>query len=119
MQFSAVDDGLSLERSTFLPFSDAIQEVTSEHEIFFLLTAYVEALSYCDKLRLLPWQMRDLPLAGSDDVKARIYGLKVRGMASNADHGARLIIEETIDVFRTALRRLASLRADDAQLHAA
>jgi len=104
-----------------LPFSDAIQEVTSEHEIFFLLTAYVEALSYCDKLRLLPWQMRNLPLAGADDVKARIYGLQLRisGMVADADHGARLIIEEMIDVFRTGLRRLASLQADDAQLHAA
>ncbi|MDH3413736.1 MAG: hypothetical protein OEM98_14790 [Gammaproteobacteria bacterium] len=65
-------------------------------------------------LRLLPWQMRDLPLAGSDDVKARIYGLqlRLRGMASDADHGVRLIIEETIDVLRTALRRPASLQAD-------
>jgi len=104
-----------------LPFSDSIREVNTEHEIFFLLTAHVEALGFYDKLRLLPWQMRDLPLAGSDDLKARIYGLhlQLRGKPSDADHGTRLIIEQTIDVFRTALRRLAFLQVDDGQPQAA
>jgi len=99
------------------PFSNAIQEADTEHEIFFLLVAHIEALRFCDQLRLLPWQTRDLPLAGSDDLKARIYGLQLRGRASDVDGGSRLVVEETIDVFRTALRRLAFLQADGGLAH--
>jgi hypothetical protein len=91
---------------------DAIQEADTEDEIFFLLAAHIEALRFCDKLRLLPWQVRDLPLAGSDDLKARIYGLRLRGTAFDTDHEVCPVVEETIDVFRTALRRLAFLQAD-------
>jgi len=93
---------------------NAIQEARTEHEIFFLLTAYIEAVGYCDKLHLLPWQMRDLPLAGADDVKARIYGLRLRlrSMTPDADGRVQLVVNEALEVFITALRRLASLRAD-------
>jgi hypothetical protein len=92
---------------------DAILELHNEHEIFFLLTAYVEARGFCDKLSMLPWQARDLPLAGADDIQARIDGLRLQlgGMASDADRRARLIIEETIDIFNAALHRLAFLQA--------
>jgi hypothetical protein len=97
-----------------VPIRDAIQELNTEHEIFFLLTAYIEALGFCDKLSLLPWQMRALPLAGSDDVEARIDGLRLqlRDMATDADRRARLVMEETIDVFSAALRRLVFLQGD-------
>lgn len=105
-----------------MPFSDTIQEANTELETFFLLTAYVEALGYCDKLKLLPWQTRDLPLAGADDVKARIHGLHLwlcENMASDAGHGVRLIVEEALTVFRTAMRRLAFLHADGGLFQAA
>ena len=97
-----------------MPIIDAIKDLNTEHEIFFLLTAYIEALGFCDKLSLLPWQMRALPLAGFNDVEARIDGLRLqlRDMASDADLRARFIIEETIDVFNTALRRLVFLQGD-------
>jgi hypothetical protein len=36
----------------------------------------------------------------------------VRGIGSDVEHGTRLVVEDTIDVFRTALRRLAFLQAD-------
>lgn len=95
-----------------MPIRDAIQELNTEHEIFFLLTAYIETQCFCDKLSLLPWQMRALPLAGFNDVEARIDGLRLqlREMASEADLRARAIIEETIEVFGTALRRLLFLQ---------
>ena len=95
-----------------MPIRDAIQEVNTEHEIFFLLTAYIEALSFCDKLNLLPWQMRELPLAGVADVEARFDSLRLRGIASDAENGTRHVIEEALTVFSTALRRLAFLQAD-------
>lgn len=93
---------------------DAIREANTEHEIFFLLTAYVEALGYCDKLNLLPWQMRDLPVAGADDVKARVYGLHLRlhGLNPDSDTAIRSAIHEALEILNTALRRLASLQAD-------
>jgi hypothetical protein len=91
---------------------DAMERAGTEQEIFFLLAAYVETVRHGDDLNLLPWQVRDLPLAGSDDLKARIHGLQVRGTASDVDHGIRLVVEEAIDVFRSALRRLAFLGVD-------
>jgi len=91
---------------------DPIERAGHEQEIFFLLAAYIETVRNNDQLNLLPWQVRDLPLAGSDDLEARIYGLQVRGSVSDADHGIGVVVEESIDVFRTALRRLAFLQAD-------
>lgn len=91
---------------------DAIERAGNEHEIFLLLASYVETVRHGDELNLLPWQVRDLPLAGSDDLKARIYGLQVRSPVTDVDHSSRLVVEETVDVFRTALRRLAFLQAD-------
>ena len=88
---------------------DAIERAGNEHEIFLLLAAYVDTVRHGDHLNRLPWQVRDLPLAGSDDLKARIYALQVRSTVSNVDRGISLVVEETIDVFRTALRRLAFL----------
>jgi len=96
---------------------EAIREANTRHEIFFLLTAYVEAIGYCDKENLLPWQVRELPLAGIEDVKARIYGLhlRMRGMTPGYDdETARRAIDEALDVYTTALRRLASLQ-DEAE----
>jgi hypothetical protein len=92
---------------------EAIRQANTTHEIFFLLTAYVEAVGYCDKGNLLPWQVRELPLAGMEDVKARIYGLhlRVRGMTPGYDDDiSRRIIDEALDLYTTALRRLAALQ---------
>ena len=96
-----------------MPIKDAIRGLNTEHEIFFLLTAYIEALGFCDDRCLLPWQTRDLPLAGSEDVKARIDGLRFQlfNVASDANDATRFVIEETIDIFDVALRRLALLKA--------
>lgn len=91
---------------------DAIERASNEPEIFFLLAAYVETVRNGDQLNLLPWQARDLPLAGSDDLKARVYGLRVHSTVSDVDHDIRQVVEETLDVFRTALVRLAFLQAD-------
>lgn len=96
--------------------NDAIREASTEHEIFFLLTAYVEAVGYCDKLQLLPGEMRDLPLAGASDVKARVHALQQRlqSVASGSDIAARSTMGEALEIFNTALRRLGSLQAGKA-----
>lgn len=105
-----------------MPIRDAIQRANSIHEIFFLLTAYVEAVGYCDKLNLLPWQMRDLPLAGVHDVKMRIVGLQLRlhDIRSDPNQCDRLVMEDAMTIFSVALRRLTSLQDDGGELlHAA
>jgi hypothetical protein len=96
--------------------NDAIREANTEHEIFFLLTAYVEAVGYCDKLHLLPGEMRDLPLAGFPDVKARVYGLNLRlqSMAPGSDVTVRPAINEALEILNTAMHRLASLETAQA-----
>ena len=91
---------------------DAIERANNEQEIFLLLTSYVETVRQGDHVKLLPWQVRDLPLAGSDDLKARIYGLQLRAMPPDVDHSTRLVVEETVEIFRTALRRHAFLQAN-------
>lgn len=93
--------------------NEAIRKAGTKHEIFFLLTAYVEAVGYCDSGKLLPWQVRELPLAGIEDVKARIYGLhlRTRGMTPGYDDEfACRAVDEALDVYTTALRCLASLQ---------
>jgi len=107
--------GGSIERSKSMLIHEAIREANTRHEVFFLLTAYVEAVGYCDKGNLLPWQVRELPLAGIEDVKARIYGLHLRArgmMPGYDDEIARRSIDEALDVYTTALRRLASLQEE-------
>ena len=97
-----------------MPIIDAIQRIDSQHQLFFLLTGYIKGLRFCDGQDFLPWEQRNLPLAGVDDVKTRItcLSLRLRGMASDANHSHRLNIEEAMEVFRTALRRLANLQGD-------
>lgn len=95
---------------------EAIRKANSRHEIFFLLTAYVEAVGYCDQRKLLPWQVRELPLAGTQDVKARIYGLHLRSRSmtpGSDDAAAGQIVNETLELYTTALRQLASLEVDE------
>jgi hypothetical protein len=89
-----------------------LSEPATNRKFFFLLAAYIETVRHGDQLNLLPRQVRDLPLAGSDDLEARIYGLQAHGIVSDIDRGICLVVEETIDVFRTALHRLAFLQAD-------
>ena len=99
-----------------MQINEAIRQANSRHEIFFLLTAYVEAVGYCDQQKSLPWQVRELPLAGTQDVKARIYGLHLRSRSmtpGSDDAAAGQIVNETLELYTTALRQLASLEVDE------
>lgn len=109
-----------------MTINDVIREAKSEHEIYFLVTAYVEAVRYCDRLNFLPEQVRDLPFKGVNDVKTRIDGLKAelgRSLAQKADSPSRaVVIKETADVLGDALKRLQWLerqkRKQQGNLHA-
>lgn len=51
--------------------ADAIRKAGTAHEVYFLLTACIEATGYCDELRVLPAHAKDLPLAGIGDAAER------------------------------------------------
>ncbi|HUF81267.1 MAG TPA: hypothetical protein VMN03_09050 [Burkholderiales bacterium] len=86
--------------------NDVIREASNEHEVYFLLTSYVETVRFCDKLSCLPAPVRDLPLNGVEDVRSRIGGLKAELGTSHVDDNSRVIVAEAADLFGEALNRL-------------
>lgn len=97
--------------------TDAIREASTGHEIYFLLTSYVEAVRYCDKLCYFPAPMRDLPFTGKDDLKARVEDLELRfGEPSETpDSGDLMIVWEALDIFGAALDRPDLLDGEERQ----
>jgi hypothetical protein len=91
--------------------TNALRDATSEHEIYFLLTAYVEAVCYCDKLNMLPPAMKDLPVSGASDEVARMEALRAGLGATPREE--RDVIREALDIFGAALLRLGSLAGAD------
>ena len=83
-----------------MTIQDVIREASNEHEVYFLLTAYVEAVRYGDLLSCLPSQARDLPLNGLDDVRGRIDGLRAQldsGEVKLPDERTRILVKESAD----------------------
>lgn len=97
-----------------MTINDVIREAKSEHEVYFLLTAYVEAVRYVDRMSLLPASVRDLPLNGMDDVKARFDGLRAElGQSSGGtDTRSLAIVKESADILGDALARLQWLEGE-------
>jgi hypothetical protein len=87
-----------------MPILDVICEADSEHEIYFLLTAYAEAVRYCDKLGTLPARITGLPFAGVDDLKARLEDL--RASFANTVERDHDVAREAIEIFCAAIERL-------------
>jgi hypothetical protein len=94
--------------------ADVIRNATTEHEIYFLLTAYLEAVRFCDKLNDVPEHMASLPLAGIDDVRIRFNNLvaELDAASKRLDHKACETIREALHIFGAARHRLGSLNAD-------
>ena len=78
------------------------------------MTAYLEAVRYCDKLNNAPEHMTRLPLAGIDDVRSRFKKLvaELDTTSKRLDHKACETIREVLHIFGAALHRLGSLNAD-------
>lgn len=99
--------------------ADAIRNAASEHEIYFFLTAYLEAVRYCDKLNNAPEHMTSLPLAGIDDVRSRFKKLaaELDTASKSLDHKACETIRGVLHIFGAALHRLDSLNAHRHRAH--
>lgn len=95
-------------RERVMMISDVILEANTEYEIYFLLTAYVESVRYCDKLSTLPENFTRLPLTGIGDVRTRLegFGLALEKPSSSAHGRERVTLREAADIFGAALDRL-------------
>jgi hypothetical protein len=94
-----------------MTLTDAIREASTVHEIYFLLTAYVEAARYCDRPGILPGEMRDLPIKGVDDLSARIGNLKAMFGVPPEELSSRdrVVVKEALEIYGCALARLKYL----------
>lgn len=91
--------------------TDVIREAESEHHIYFLLTAYLEAVRYSDKLDLLPDTIKRLPITGMTDVKARFEQLFIEldRESKGLNHRVCTALKEALHIFSTAINRMESI----------
>lgn len=82
--------------------TDAIKCVQTEHAVYFLLTAYVETLTFTESI---PETVRRLPIRGREDVRRRAEVLH-DVMYAPAPVLVALKIEEAADVFDVAFEQL-------------
>ena len=95
--------------------ANVIAKADSEHVIYFLLGAYVEATQFG---RNLPERLTKLPIAGMPDVETRYEQLieEFRNASHQQREKTRLEIDEALDIFETALRRLKFLDCESRTL---
>lgn len=93
--------------------ADVIRKAETEHEVFVLLTAYIEAVRFCDKLHYLPDDITRLPLDGAMDVRTRFEQLilELDAASRRLDDRSCLVIREAVHIFGTALSRFELLDA--------
>ena len=88
----------------------AMNYASSDYVVFFLTTAYIEALQHADCASALPTHLTTLPLDGMRDLKRRRDVLQALiAMYYPEQHASGSVLEEAQEVFETALRRLRAL----------
>jgi hypothetical protein len=88
--------------------TNIIREANTEPEVYFLLTAYIDAIQFGDKLNCLSEHLTSLPLTGLDDVRQRSVKLvtELDAASKRLDNSVCAVIKEALEVFGTALTRL-------------
>jgi len=91
-----------------MTISHIIREANSEHEIYFLLTAYIDAVQFADKLNCLSEHLTRLPLTGLEDVRGRSAKLvgELDAASKRLDDKVCTVIKEALEIFGAALTRL-------------
>lgn len=88
----------------------AMNEASSERVVFFLTTAYIEALQHSDCARALPAHLTTLPFDGMGDLRRRRDVLQALiAMYYPEQHATGSVLEEAQEVFEAALERLRTL----------
>lgn len=90
--------------------ADVIRQSRTEHEVYFLLTAYIDAVRFGDKVDCLSESMTLLPLTGIGDVSERFDRLigELDAASRQLDDKACEAIKEALHIFGVALKRLRS-----------
>ncbi len=102
-------------------FVDIIRTADSEHEIYFLLTSYIEAVRFSNRFSATLEHLTRFPLHGVNDVNERFEKLvEELDEASKRldDHGC-VLIREALHIIGTALNRLQSIGKENAASEAA
>ena len=94
-----------------MKIADVIRSANSEHEIYFLLTAYIRTMPFYDKLSRMPEPITRLPLNGIPDVRLRFGKLMVEldTASKQLDDTSCSSIKGAVHVFGTSLDRLVLL----------
>ncbi len=92
-------------------FTDAIRTAGNEHEIYFLLTSYAEAVRCERAAQPLPDAITRLPIRGVDDMWARFDQLvpALDAASKRLDDKAVALIKQALHNYGTALGRLQVL----------
>lgn len=91
--------------------ADIIRNANTEHEIYFLLTSYVESVTSCDKLHCMSERITRLPLNGVADVRERFEQLMIEldAASKRLDDNSCTVIREAVHILGCALNRLSML----------
>ena len=96
---------------------DAMAQARNTHEVFFLLTAYVEHLAHSDMARSLPVHLTTLPLSSAEDIRRRADVLDmVIAMYFQKPSAESGVVDEARRLFRIAQRRLITLETAETML---
>jgi hypothetical protein len=95
-------------------FTDAIRTADNEHEIYFLLTSYADAVRYERPAGTVPESITRLPVTGADDVKERLNQLvpALDAASKRLDDKTVALIKQALHTYGTALGRLQSLNKE-------
>ena len=95
-------------------FTDIVRTADSDHEIYFLLTSYMEAIRFNNRAPGVPAEVTRLPLDGQDDVKERFGRLMIEldQASKGLDENRCELIREALHILGTAWKRLESLAAE-------
>jgi len=99
-----------------MTIDEAILSANSDHQIYFLLTAYLETLQFAGKL---PERLTRLPIAGSSDDRSRFRQLiaELEKASIRIDENVRPALKDALSIFGAVLIRLRAL--DEQKNHAA
>ncbi len=101
-------------------FADTIRNSNTEHEIYFLLTSYLEAVRFCDKLNCcFPERITHLPLNDIADVRERFRYLMIEldAASKRLDDSSCTVLREGVHILGAGLNRLRMLDEQRQQSH--
>ena len=89
-------------------FADIIRTAENEHEIYFLLTSYIDAVRFSNPLNTVSEQLTRLPLNGTTDVKDRFDKLmaELDTASKLSDERTCVVLREGVHILGAALSRL-------------